>query len=68
MFSVTHNDRWAGRGGPTAWPTRSTPDMNQDFHLWGRLKALVYSAHVDNEKALHLITVRLSATTPTSLN
>ncbi|KAJ4434371.1 hypothetical protein ANN_22931 [Periplaneta americana] len=37
-------DRWIGRGGPIAWPPRSS-DLNPlDFYLWGHLKSLVYSS------------------------
>jgi hypothetical protein len=36
--------------------------------LWGHLNTLVYAAPVDNENALHHRIVRLSATTPASLN
>jgi hypothetical protein len=43
------HDRWMGRGGPTAWPPRSTPHLNPlDFYLWGHLNA----APVDNEETL----------------
>jgi hypothetical protein len=28
VLSNTHHDRWIGRGGPTAWPPHSTPDLN----------------------------------------
>ncbi|KAJ4431179.1 hypothetical protein ANN_19776 [Periplaneta americana] len=39
-------DRWIGRGGPIAWPPRSS-DLNPlDFYLWGHLKSLVYSSPV----------------------
>ncbi|KAJ4433473.1 hypothetical protein ANN_15776 [Periplaneta americana] len=39
-------DRWIGRGGPIAWPPRSS-DLNPlDFYLWGHLESLVYSSPV----------------------
>ncbi|KAJ4452300.1 hypothetical protein ANN_03820 [Periplaneta americana] len=39
-------DRWIGRGGPIAWPPRSS-DLNPlDFYLRGYLKLLVYSSPV----------------------
>lgn len=35
-------DRWIGRGGAVGWPPRS-PDLTpMDFHVWGRVKDLVY--------------------------
>jgi hypothetical protein len=34
VLNNTYHDRWIGRGGPTAWPTRS-PDLNHlNFYLW----------------------------------
>lgn len=34
--------RWIGRGAPVQWPARS-PDLTPlDFHLWGRVKTIVY--------------------------
>ncbi|KAJ4439818.1 hypothetical protein ANN_07946 [Periplaneta americana] len=45
-------DRWIGRGGPVAWPSRS-PDLNPlDFYLWGHLKSLVYSSPVPDLESL----------------
>jgi hypothetical protein len=71
MFSITHRDQGTGRGGSTARPPRS-PDMNPlDFYLWEHLKALVCAAPVGSKKAFHhhiVMSVRLSATTPASLN
>lgn len=47
-LNQNYNDRWIGRGGPTAWPPRS-PDLNPlDFCIWEYLKSLVYSRPVDN--------------------
>jgi hypothetical protein len=45
-----YHDRWRGRGGPTAWPPRSSDFNPLEFYLWGHLKALVYAAPVDNEE------------------
>lgn len=37
-----YGHRWIGRGGPVQWPARS-PDLTPlDFHLWGRVKTIVY--------------------------
>ncbi|KAJ4428878.1 hypothetical protein ANN_25871 [Periplaneta americana] len=45
-------DRWIGRGGPIAWPSRS-PDLNSlDFYLWDHLKSLVYSSPVPDLESL----------------
>jgi hypothetical protein len=36
VLSNTCHVRWIGRGGPNAWPPRSTPDLILlDFYLWG---------------------------------
>jgi hypothetical protein len=68
VLSNTCHARWMGRGRPTAWPPRSTPDLNPlDFYLWGHLRTLVCAAPVDNEEALWM-PVRLSATAPESLH
>jgi hypothetical protein len=38
VLNNIHQDRWIGRGGPTAWPS-SSPDFNPpDFYLWGASK------------------------------
>jgi hypothetical protein len=71
VLSNSYHDRRISRGLPTAWPPRS-PDLNPlDFYLCGHLKTLVYAAPFDNERhftiALWML-VRLSATTPESLN
>jgi hypothetical protein len=56
VLSNTCHDGWMGRGGPTAWPPRSMPDLNPArFYLWRHLTTLVYAAPVDNEEALHRI-------------
>jgi hypothetical protein len=58
VFNNSYHDGWIGRGGFTAWPPRSTPDLNPlDFYLWEHLKPLVYAAPLDNEEALHYRTV-----------
>jgi hypothetical protein len=45
---------WISRGGPTAWPPNSAPDLTPlDSYLWGHLRSLVYAAPVDNEETLH---------------
>ncbi|KAJ4431598.1 hypothetical protein ANN_20197 [Periplaneta americana] len=45
-------NRWIGRGGRIAWPSRS-PDLNPlDFYLWGHLKSLVYSSPVPDLESL----------------
>lgn len=44
------NEKWIGRDGPILWPPRS-PDLTiMDFYLWGRLKQIVYSEPLDNDK------------------
>jgi hypothetical protein len=56
--SNTCHDRRTGTGGPTAWPPRSTPDLNPlEFCQWGHRKTPVYVAPVDKEEALHDCTV-----------
>jgi hypothetical protein len=53
VLSNICQDRWIGRGGPTAWSSRFMPDLNPlKFYLWGHLNTLVYAAPVD-ERALH---------------
>jgi hypothetical protein len=67
--SKTYHDCRIGRGGPTAWPPRS-PDLNSlDFYLWGHLKTLVLLLTTKRHFTVALwLPVRLSATTPASLN
>jgi hypothetical protein len=48
VLSNTYHDRWTGRGGPTAWPPRSSA-----FLPVRTPKHPVYVASVDNEEALH---------------
>jgi hypothetical protein len=41
VLSYTCHGRRVGRDGPTAWPPRSTPDLNLlDFYLCGHLNTL----------------------------
>ena len=45
-------NKWIGRGGPIAWPARST-DLNPfDFHWWGHLKSIVYATSIENAEIL----------------
>jgi hypothetical protein len=56
VLNNAYHDRWIGRGGPTAWPPLSTPDLNpSDFYLWGHLNTFVYATPVDNEEAHHIV-------------
>lgn len=42
-LDANYENKWIGRGGPIPWPARS-PDLTpMDFHVWGRMKTLVYS-------------------------
>jgi len=43
---------WLGRGGPVAWPPRSSDLTPLDYYLWGHLKTLVYETKVDSRAAL----------------
>jgi len=40
-------NRWIGRGGPVAWPLRSSDLTHLDYYLWGHMKTLVYETKVD---------------------
>jgi hypothetical protein len=53
VLNNTYDDRWIGRGGPTAWSLRSPRFYPLDFYLWGQVKNLVCAAPVDKEEALH---------------
>jgi hypothetical protein len=64
VLNYTHHSRWTGRGGPTAWHPRSPNSNALGFHVFGHLKALVYVAPVDNEKALHHRNVDACQTIP----
>ena len=45
-------NKWIGRGGPIAWPTRS-PDLNPlNFLLWGHLKSIVYVTLIEHAEIL----------------
>jgi hypothetical protein len=51
VLNNSYHDRWIDRGGPTAWPPCSTPDLNPlDFYVRGHLNTLVYAALVDNKE------------------
>jgi len=46
-------ERWIGRNGPILWPARS-PDLTPlDYHVWGRMKELVYTEEIRDRN--HLI-------------
>jgi len=47
-----NKDRWTGRGGPMAWPPRSSDVTQMDFFLWGHIQALIYTSPVDFEENL----------------
>ena len=32
-----NNDRWVGRGGPMAWPSRSADLTPMDYFLWSHI-------------------------------
>lgn len=43
FLDAHYPDRWIGRGSTFPWPARS-PDLTcLDFHLWGRVKDLVFA-------------------------
>ena len=35
------DEKWIGRGGPVAWPPRSTDLTSPDYFLWGFVKERV---------------------------
>jgi hypothetical protein len=41
VLNNTDHDGWIGRGGPTAWPPRSSDLKRLDLYLWGHLITLV---------------------------
>ena len=45
-------NHWLGRGGPLAWPQRSSDLTPLDYYLWGHMKTLVYETKVDSRAAL----------------
>jgi hypothetical protein len=71
VLNNTYHDRWIGRAGPTAWPPLPPYLISLDFHMWGNLNTLRIQLLLTTER--HFTTalrvpVRLSETTPTSLN
>jgi len=46
------SNRWLGRGGPLAWPPRSSDLTPLDYYLWGHMKTLVYEIKVESRAAL----------------
>jgi hypothetical protein len=58
ILNSTYHFQWIGRGGPTAWPSRS-PALNPV----STPKPLVYAAPVDSEEALHYRIVDACQTT-----
>lgn len=61
--------QWIDRGGSSVWPSLSANLNSLDFNLWGHLKTLVYITPLDSIETLHHhIVVRLTGSTPTSLN
>ena len=38
------DEKWIGRGGPVAWPPRSTDLTSPDYFLWGFVKERVKTA------------------------
>lgn len=52
FLDQTFPNRWIGRNGPILWPARS-PDLTPlDFHVWGRMKDLVYEVEIVNREQL----------------
>jgi hypothetical protein len=49
----SYHDQWIGRGGPTAWPSRSSDFNPLDIYLWGHWNPLVYASAFDDEEALY---------------
>ena len=45
-------NRWLGRGGPVAWPPRSSDLTPLYYYLCGHIKTLVYETKVDSRAAL----------------
>jgi hypothetical protein len=71
VLSNTDSDWWMDRGEPTMSHPCS-PDLNpMDFYLLWPQITLLYASPIDNEEVSHhhmWMPVRLSATTPVSLN
>jgi hypothetical protein len=40
------------RGGPTAWPARSSDLNSCDYYLWRYMKTKVYRTQVENQEEL----------------
>jgi hypothetical protein len=45
-LDATFPNRWLGRDGPIAWPSRSPDITPLDFFLWGYVKDKVYASRV----------------------
>jgi hypothetical protein len=60
--------RWIGRGGPVAWPPRSS-DLNPlDFFLLGYVKKIVYQVEIDDLQHLRArIREAMATVTPNML-
>ena len=48
-WMTAFGNRWIGRGGSIAWPSRSTDLRPFDFYFWGYMKTLVYETPVETE-------------------
>lgn len=58
----TYGNHWIGRAGPVKWPARS-PDLTPlDFNLWGSMKSLVYSTHINTQEELRNRIIEAGAT------
>jgi hypothetical protein len=44
---------WIGRGGPRAWPARSSDLTPLDFFLWGTIKEYVYRVPINTVEELN---------------
>lgn len=51
-LNATFPNQWIGRNGPIKWPPRSPDITVSDFYLWGRLKQIVYSEPLPNDREL----------------
>ena len=56
-----NKNRWTGRGGPMAWPPRSSDLTQMDFFLWGHIQTLIYTSPVDFEEGLLVPVVEAAA-------
>lgn len=50
--NATSPNRWIGRNGPIEWPPRSPDITISDAYLWSRLKEIVYSEPLPNDREL----------------